>query len=230
MWTRQYKQINKYLYTYAYMAEWLQQIFTHYAQVVPIEILILIASFTEEVIPPIPAFPITILAGNLAEIQGYSLIGLLFLATVGSFGKTIGATLIYYATQKIETFAIEKYGPFFKITEADLTQFGKKFGNGKMDYLILTTLRAIPIIPSALTTVGSAIIHLPITIYIVSTFIGSIIRYSIYLYAGYFSAEVLIIALGKLEESPISLILLIISVIALTGWLLYLYKKRSKNT
>lgn len=211
------------------MSNWLQQVFSTGAEVVPIEFLVFIASILEEIIPPIPAFPLTILAGNLADIQGYSLLGLFFVAVIGALGKTIGATLVYFATQKIETFAVSKYGYYFKITEADITQFGKKFGNGMMDYLILTALRAIPIVPSALTSVGSAIIHLPITIYIVSTFIGTIIRYGIYLYAGYVSADVLIVTLAKLDESPISLILLIFFVLTLIGWLFYLYKKPHKT-
>lgn len=211
------------------MTNWLQLIFTTSAQVVPIEFLVFIASIIEEIIPPIPAFPITILAGNLADIQGYSLLGLFIMAVIGALGKTIGATVVYFATIEIETIAIKKYGAYFKITEADLAQFGTKFGNGAKDYFILTTLRAIPIIPSALTTVGSAIIHLPITIYIVSTLIGSIIRYGIYLYAGYISADLLIATLGKLDSSPISIILIVISVLALSGWLLYIYKIRSKN-
>jgi membrane-associated protein len=211
------------------MTDWLQQIFTTATDVMPIEILVFIASFIEEVIPPIPAFPLTILAGSVANVQEYTLLGLLFVAIVGAIGKTIGAVIIYFATIKVETVVIKKYGKYLKITEEDLTRFGKKLGHGKLDYLVLILLRAIPIFPSVLTTVGSAIIHVPLPLYIISTLIGSIIRYSIYLYAGYVSADILIIAIAKLEESPISLVILIISVVALLVWLLRLYKTRSQS-
>lgn len=211
------------------MIAWLESIFSTYANLVPIEILVFIASFVEEVIPPIPAFPFTILAGSMADIQGYTLLGLFFVAVIGALGKTIGAVIIYFATIKIETVAIKKYGKYLKLTEEDLTKFGAKLGNGKMDYLVLTSLRAIPIFPSVLTTVGSAIIHVPIPLYIISTFIGSIIRYSIYLYSGFVGNEILKKILAWLEASSYDTILMIIFACALLGWILYLYKTRSKT-
>lgn len=211
------------------MTDWLQHLFTTYASMVPIEILVFIASFVEEVIPPIPAFPLTILAGSVAGIQGYTLVGLLLVAIVGALGKTIGAVIVYLATKRIENVVIEKYGKYLKITEADLTQFGARLGNGKMDYFILTTLRAIPIIPSVLTTVGSAIIHVPLHLYTICTFIGTIIRYSLYLYAGYIGNNVLQELLAKLETGTLGNILIVLTFFAILGFIIYLYFTRSQK-
>ena len=211
------------------MIAWLQNIFTTYANSVPIEILVFFASFLEEVIPPIPAFPLTILAGSMASIQGYTLAGLLLVAIVGALGKTIGAVIIYLATKRISNVVIEKYGKYLKITEADLAQFGARLGNGKIDYFVLTTLRAIPIIPSVLITVGSAIIHVPLPLYTIATFIGSIIRYSLYLYAGFVGNNVLQDLFARLESDTIGNVLMILTFFATMGFIFYLYFSRSKK-
>jgi membrane protein DedA with SNARE-associated domain len=210
------------------MITWLESVLYPYALTIPIELLIFFFSILEEIIPPIPAFPVMIMAGSFSQMQGYLLPTILWLALVAAVGKTIGAVIIYRVVDKMEDVFVQKFGNYFDLTPGALENFGKRISRGKYDYVFLTVARAIPFIPSTILTVGGGLLKIPLQVYVISTFIGTFIRDCFYLYAGYFGAEAFVIYLknsetiGKYIEWPI-----IIGVICL---LLYLFiRKRAKK-
>ena len=160
------------------------------AYVVPLPLFVLIASCVEEIIAPIPSPFVMLLGGSLAQVQGYTLFGLFFLALMGALGKTIGALFVYSIVRKAGETALLRFGRFFGITREDITRLSSKLGHGARDYVIMILLRAFPFIPSVIVSVGSGFLRVPIPLFIISTFIGTIIRDSLYLYV--FSSETLI--------------------------------------
>lgn len=156
---------------------------------VPLEIYTGAASFIEEVIAPIPSPFVMTSAGSIAAAQGKMMWILLVLAVIGAIGKTLGALLLYFVADKAEDVVVNKYGKFFGVSHREIESIGKYFKGGWKDDLILTGLRAVPIIPSAPISLVCGIIKTPLRTYIVATFVGTIIRNLIFLYFGYLGLE-----------------------------------------
>ncbi len=209
------------------MIDWLITILTPYASTVPLEALVFCFSFLEEIIAPIPAFPILLLTGGFAVVQNYGLLGILWLAAVAAFGKTLGAIIVYHIVDKVENVFMTRFGAYFDVAPGDLEKFGSRLGHGKRDYVFLTLARAIPFIPSAIISVGSGLIHIPLKLYIVATFVGSFFRILSYLLAGYFGAEVVIHYLSG-SEALSSVVQWVVLLLAGCGFLYLLWRRRTK--
>lgn len=156
----------------------------------PLELFVIVASVVEEVIAPIPSLTVMALSGTLAHMQGYTLTSLAMLAVLGSFGKTVGAFLVYVISDKAENVFIGMFGKFFSVSKDDIENLGKKLKGGTKDYVFLTLLRALPIVPSVVLSVGSGVLKIPLKLFIISTFLGSIIRDGLYIYTGYIGSTV----------------------------------------
>ncbi len=150
----------------------------------PLEVFVVVGSFIEEVIPPIPSPGVMILAGSFAVIQDYSFGGLAFLVLLASVGKTFGALVLYSGTKYAQDYLVGTFGHVFNVTQGDIERFGKRFTGGFSDYASLAILRSIPIIPSVILSFGSGVIKLPVRVFLVGTFIGTIIRDTFYLFVG----------------------------------------------
>lgn len=156
-----------------------------------LEVFVFIASIIEEVIAPIPSPTVMVVAGSVAQLQERALFFLIPLAIIGALGKVIGAIFVYFISDKAEDFVLRRFGNFFNVSHDDVEAFGKRLGNGKRDYVLLTVLRALPFIPSVLLSVGSGVLKIPLPLFIFSTFFGTIIRDGFYLYAGFVGTEML---------------------------------------
>ncbi len=213
------------------MLQSLESLGTSAAQFLPLELFLFFAGLLEEIIPPIPAFPLTILSGSLASLGDYTYVGIFIIALCGAVGKTLGATIVYFIVDRLEGAFVERFGHYFGIQPGDLERFGTQLGKGARDYLILTLLRATPIVPSALLTVGSGAIRIPLTLYVTATFVGSVIRYSLFVYIGFVGAKSFIAFFNMLEASPLSTIILFTGILSVGIWLLYrFFKQRSSTT
>lgn len=192
----------------------------------PLEIFVFIASFIEEVIAPVPSAAVLLLTGSFAAIQERPLLGLIPLAIIAALGKTIGAILVYYFSEKIGGAVLTKFGGFFGVSHVAITEFGQKITGSTKDYFLLTLFRALPIVPSAVVSVGCGLLKIPFRLFVITTLLGTIVRDSIFLYIGYEGTQ-LLSALATHSTSIESLVqtLLLASVIAAVG---YLYYKRKK--
>ncbi len=173
------------------MFSYLEEIVLSFANGLPLEVFVFVASFIEEVVAPIPSPAVMLLAGSIARLDEQQLVTLIPLALLGAFGKTIGAFVVYKITESAEDVVMHKFGKFFGVTLDDVERFGKKIGKGKRDYFYMTLLRALPFIPSVVISVGSGVLKVPLRLFLITTFLGTIIRDGIYLYAGYVSAVAL---------------------------------------
>ncbi len=206
----------------------LEEILLSFANTLSLEVFVFVASFVEEVVAPIPSPTVMILAGSFAKVQEYSLYALVPLALIGAIGKTIGALVVYTITDKAEDFVMNRFGKFFGVTHEDVENFGKKLGNGMRDYVLLILLRALPFIPSVVVSVGSGLLKVPLPLFIISTFLGTIVRDSIYLYAGYAGVTALFAIINKSSNLETYIeVGVILAVLTFIGYRIYLRRKNA---
>jgi membrane protein DedA with SNARE-associated domain len=206
----------------------LEQLILTYAEHVHLAIFAPVVSFIEEVIPPIPSPSVMIATGSMAEVQNYTIYGLIFLAILGAIGKTCGASVVYVVIDKAEDFLFKKRGNIFGVTHEQIESFGSRLSRGVRDYFILTILRALPIVPSTVISVGCGLLKVKMKLFIITTLVGSFIRDMVYITLGYFGTKTvlnLFVENTNRVESQIQLLVVIVVLILL----IYLYYKRQKN-
>jgi len=188
----------------------------------PLEQFVLIGSFIEDLLAPIPAPVVMTTAGSAALVQGYTFWGLLLLAFIGSLGKTGGSWILYLIADKGEDILMPRIGKFFHLSHEDVERIGSYFRGSWKDVLILTLLRAIPVVPSLAISLVSGVIKLPLRVYLPGTLIGDTFRLLFFLYVGYgglASYEMIAAHVANAEVyAEIALAVFILAVLALLYW------------
>ncbi len=156
-----------------------------WAKDVPLELFTFAGSFIEEVLAPIPSPIIMTAAGSIASTQEKAMWYLLILSLIGAAGKTIGAVLVYYVSDKAENILVGKFGKLIGVTHQEIEALGKRLSGGWKDLWLLLFLRALPIMSSAVVSVCCGFVKIPMRVYLVSTFFGTIVRDFFYLYVGF---------------------------------------------
>jgi membrane protein DedA with SNARE-associated domain len=151
----------------------------------PLELFVGIASFIEEVIAPVPSASVLLATGAFAAMQERPLIGLIPLALVAAFGKMVGAMVVYEVANTFGMLVVNKFGRFFEITPERLAAFGARINNAKSAFWFLAVVRALPIVPSSIVSVSCGVLKVRRKLYIASTFVGTIVRDSVFIYIGY---------------------------------------------
>ncbi len=204
----------------------LEAILLSFIDTLPLEIFVFVASFIEEVIAPVPSAAVLLVTGSFAAIQEKTLLDLIPLAVIAALGKTIGAIIVYFFSDKIGGMVITKFGNFFDVSHDSIKEFGSKITGGPRDYLFLIAFRALPILPSSVVSIGCGLMRIPLRFFIITTFIGTIVRDSIFLYIGYQGTEILsaIATHSATIESQIQMGVLVVVVLVLA----YFYFKRKR--
>ena len=151
---------------------------------IPIELIVFFGSIVEEIFPPLPSPLLLIITKIATYSQKFSVLYILLLVSIATFGKTIGSFFLYFLADKTEDLIIGRFGKWFNISHRDVENIGRRFTGSWKDIFILIFLRVIPIIPTTPVSLVCGIIKLNIRTYIVSTFIGSLIRIFLILYLG----------------------------------------------
>ncbi len=199
-----------------------------FVEQVPLEVFTFVASFIEEVIAPIPSAGVLIVTGSFAALQERTLTDLIPLILIAALGKSLGATIVYFFSDKLSRFFFSRFGSWLKVSDEEIAQFGAQVTGTTRDYLILTACRALPIVPSSAVSVGCGVLKIPFRLFIITTVIGTIIRDSVFIYAGYTGTDFL----RRLTERTVNiesyLQIGVISIVALIFGYLYL-RRRNKN-
>lgn len=206
----------------------LESILISFSNYMPLEIFAPVASVIEEIVAPIPSPAVMVVTGSLAAFQGKTIYYLIFLALLGSVGKLIGSLFVYFVSDKVEDYFSGILEKFFGVTHEDIESFGKRLNGSYKDYLVMFLMRALPIIPSSVVSIGGGILKIPLRLFIVSTLVGSIFRDFIYIYFGYSGISILGGFLKKSEsvESWIQLAVLVF-IFSLFAWLYFKRKNKS---
>lgn len=200
---------------------------TYISELLPVTLFTFIGSFTEEIVAPIPSPFVMTLAGSLAKTQKETILFLLLLAIIGSIGKTIGAILIYFIADKFEDIITSKFGKFIGVSHKQITAIHERLEKGKGEWLIIFSLRALPVMPTAPISAAAGILEMDKKTYISSTVAGLVIRNLFYLYLGYTSTD----ALNNLNSSldTIESIGYVIILLFLFAVVLLIYRARRKH-
>jgi len=154
---------------------------------------------------------------------------LFILSLIGAAGKTIGAVLVYWAADKAENILVSRFGKVIGVTHHEIEQLGKKLNGGWKDLWILLFLRALPIMSSAIVSVCCGVVKIPMRVYLISTFFGTIVRDFFYLYVGFTGIATLQHLVEGFDsiESIIQAVIAVL-IIGLIGWI-YWKRRMSKN-
>ena len=185
------------------------------AQAVPLDIFAFLGSFIEEIIPPIPAPLIMTTAGSFALTQQHTWIFLIWIAIIGSVGKTIASWIFYILGDTFEDVVVGRFGKFVGIGHRDVENLGKRFNGGWRDSIALFALRSIPVFPSVSVSIVCGVIRLNIRHFIGATFFGTIVKNLIYLYAGYGGMKAIGFAMRRMHHVTfwLGIVFLIVSLV-----------------
>lgn len=199
-----------------------EQIIAHLhtlANLVPLPLFSFLGSILEEVIAPIPSPFVMTIAGSLAASQEQAWPYLLLIAVIASIGKTLGGLLIYVIADKAEDIVLTRFGKFIGVSHREVEIIGKHLNKGWRDDIVLFVIRSIPILPSSPVSAVCGLIKLNMRTFIVSTFLGSIVRSLFFLYLGYQGLSVLSHGFNTAED--IGKIIFLIAMVGVLGFVLY---------
>lgn len=201
--------------------------FEYYAREMPVELFVLLGSFLEEIVSPIPSFVVMIPAGAAAQVQGLGWWYLLPLGLFGAIGR-LGASLILYTlADKAEDWLFGKGGRrFFGVTHQQLETYGRKLESRRGGFVALFMLNALPILPTSLLSLTCGFIKVPLRMFAIATFVGSAINAVFYMSLGYAGFR----AVSELKGLDVALqVAAGLVAVALVVWLVYYrQKKRSR--
>lgn len=155
------------------------------ASYLPLETSSFLGGLIEEIVAPIPSPFVMATVGSAAFAQSKETLFLIWLAVIGSVGKTLGAWVIYIIADKLEDVILGRFGRFLGISHNEVEGIGRHFKGGLKNDLVLFFLRALPIVPSSPVSVVCGIIKINLRTYLVSTLAGNFFRNLVYIWFGY---------------------------------------------
>jgi len=185
---------------------------------------VLVGSFLEEVISPIPSFVVLIPTGLAAQVQQVPLWYLPILALLAAAGRLGGAIILYMLADKFEDVILGNNRRFFGMTHAQVERLGHRFGKSTRNWTILFMMNAVPVIPVALLSLTCGFIRLHFRTFVTATFLGTAVSALFYISLGYAGIQ----AAGALENlelaSQITAGLIAVAVVAGIIW----YRKKRR--
>lgn len=196
-----------------------------WSEVLPLPWFAFFGAFVEE-LTPIPASLIMTILGSLSAVKGYGFFIISGLSLIAAVGKEIGYFLVYFIGDKSEDIILKKFGRFFGIKHEQIESIGKHLNKGWQDDLLIFLFRAIPIIPTMPVSLVCGIIKVNFRSYMISSFLGTLIRNAIYLWLGFSGIEIL----GSIfndQEDDISIWIWIVLIAVILGGI-FLFFNRNK--
>jgi membrane protein DedA with SNARE-associated domain len=190
---------------------WLEQI----ARSTNLEIFVVLGSFLEEIIAPIPSPFVMTTASGLAQSQQYTLLQLSILILVASAAKTVSSYVIYVAADKAEDIVIGKFGKYVGVSHALIEKIGGFLTGTKWDDVLMVIARALPFVPTVLVSAGCGVIKYNVKSFWITTFLGSILRNIFYLWVGYFGLIQLEHLWEQYKGNPVVLGLLMVGILVM---------------
>lgn len=151
---------------------------------IPFELVVLIGSIVEEIIPPLPSPLIVIITKMSISPNSYTLSYLMLITGIAVMGKTFGALILYVFGDKGEDIIIRRFGRILGVSHIGLEKIGKRFNGGWKDIIILFILRMLPFIPTTPVSLMCGVIKLNLKVFVISTLIGLFVRIFVLFYIG----------------------------------------------
>lgn len=189
-------------------------------------------SLLEELIAPIPSPLVMMGAGAalLGKYEGFSLAlgwDMTLIAIVGGIGAVLGSYLPFYIGYFGGKPLIAKTSKFTGVSWKSVEKIQAKLENSASDEITITSLRAIPVMPSVLIAVTCGLLRINFFSYTISFVIGGIIRNFVFLIIGWQVGSAYINSASTFENITdwVTKIIVGLGIIGLG----YLYWRRSKQ-
>ncbi len=194
------------------------------AHQIPLPAFAFIGSIIDEVIAILPSPFVPLTVGSLSFNQGKPFAFLLIVALTGTLGKTLATLLTYWIADKVEdALSHSKLGQILGVDEQEIEKYGKYLNGTSRDEIIMVILRTLPFIPTLPVSVIAGLIKFNLVSYIVTTFIGTYLRFMFYLVIAYEGVRKYEGLLETLDTT--NLIMEITIVLTVLGWLFLLFRK-----
>lgn len=192
-------------------------------------------ALAEEFIYIIPSSLVQLTAGGILLSKysfSWQLVGasILVVGIPAAVGVVIGSlpyyALGYYGGKP----AITKWGKYLGVTWQQVEDLDQKLSKSWKDDAIFTLLRALPILPSVVLSVGPGILRMPMRTYLVGSFVGTLIRATVMGFIGSRLGSGIESAQGIFDSiEKVGLAVLLVTLILFGGYYAYLrYKKKKK--
>lgn len=154
---------------------------------------VLIASFLEEVIAPLPS-PVVMTASGFFLLEGdisfYFFVSLIFfIALPYALGVTLGSFILYGLFSHFGEPAVKRWGVWFGISWSKIESLKRRMESSRWDEGTLLFLRVIPIVPSAALASICGLVKMRLFNYTLVTFIGVAMRAMIFASLGWYLGE-----------------------------------------
>jgi membrane protein DedA with SNARE-associated domain len=198
------------------------------AERLPLGVFVFVGSIFEEIVSPIPPALVVGVAGSLAHLRGLGFLAIMFLAVLGSIGKTIGAAGYYALGDRLEDIVVARFGRFLGVSHSELERVGKRFsGKHWKDGGILLLFRVLPFMPSTVASLAAGIFKMNWRVYLGITLGGYFIKDLYFILLGYMGYAAFRRVMEDIDRYKIVVDMLTIALV--TGALLVLYRHRHKG-
>lgn len=186
-----------------YMIETLLQWLQNIAEGISLEVFVVVGSFLEEIIAPIPSPFVMTTASVIARQQDYTLVGLGLIVILAAVAKTFSSYVVYVAVDKAEDVVLGKFGKYVGISHAQVEKIGRVLSGSWWDDVVLFIARALPIVPTFPISVAAGVIKYDVRSYLLATLLGTIVKNIFYLWIGYHGYTQLEKVWQSISEHPL---------------------------
>lgn len=197
----------------------------------PLELFVMIGTFIEEVISPIPSFLVLVPSGAAAAARGHVYWYLLILMVCSAVGRIAGSVIIYKAADKLENVVL-RHHRFFDVSHEQIEQLGQRLGRGKMrDWAALFILNAIPIFPTGALSLACGFLKVNFKMFAFCSFFGTMINALVFMTIGYTGVRVAETLHGiELAGKITTGVLLLVAIVWFIRYRQKVIARRSKQT
>lgn len=194
---------------------------------------VFLAAFIEEMIAPIPSTLIVFTAGLIMTkgLTGAPAVIALILKVIlpASAGMALGSLFPYYVARIGEKVAIEKFGKYLKIDWSMIEKIQAWTKKTSSDEFIIFGTRAIPGIPTMAISIVAGLARIPVTEYLIYSFLGCIVRTSILATIGWVGGRQMgyVMELFSAMEDHLLIVLSAVLFSMIAAWIIL--RRRPKN-
>jgi len=151
---------------------------------------VFLGSFIEEIIAFIPSAFVQTASGfflfaDTPLTLDYLLKLFLYVGVPASLGVTLGAIPLFLISKHGGEKMIQKYGKYFGALPSILDKFSYKEEKSSFSLWGIIFSRSLPFLPSVVICVGSGLLKVKMRVYLLGTFLGTLVRATIYGFAGW---------------------------------------------
>ncbi|MEM0017630.1 MAG: VTT domain-containing protein [Candidatus Korarchaeum sp.] len=181
----------------------------------------LITIIPSPLVPMIAGFSLIPSDSSLSDALMYSVT---VIGTTGGLAATLGALIHYWIGLYGGRVVVERYGKYLGVESDDLERFSSKLNSGRWNISLLM-LRAIPIFPLSVVSIGAGVLRIGLLPYTLLTLVGSFLRYSLLGTLGFLLGEAYESVSSWLDS--IENLLILIGIVVLITYLVY--RRRGEN-